>query len=390
MPHTLRPADDRGRRDATGIGPDRLTERREPPSAAEGLAYLDVAGVHKRFRETIVLVGLDLQVRAGEFVSLLGPSGCGKTTLLRVIAGLLPAERGLIRLDGVDLTRLPAHRRNIGVVFQNYALFPHLTVAENVAFGLRARGRPAPEIVETVARALALVRLSEYGARSIFALSGGQQQRIAVARALAVKPKLLLLDEPLSALDRKLRETMQMELRHLLRDLGITAIFVTHDQDEALVMSDRIAVMNAGRIEQFDAPAAIYTRPATPFVLDFVGMSTRLHGTVSQADGGEILVDTAVGRVRARARLAPGTRVLVAVRPEELRLGPPQGNRDNAVELRVRDPVFLGSKLILHFQAPEGDRAVAELPPAAGNGLAPGDRVTVSWDVAVTMVYPAA
>ncbi len=366
-----------------------LPDHREPAPAPEAPAYLEASGVHKQFREAIVIAGLDLEVRRGEFVSLLGPSGCGKTTLLRVVAGLLPADRGRVRLDGVDVTRVPAHKRNVGVVFQSYALFPHLTVAENVAFGLKARGRPAREIAETVARALALVRLSEYAGRSIFVLSGGQQQRIAVARALAVRPKLLLLDEPLSALDRKLRETMQMELRHLLRDLGITAIFVTHDQDEALVMSDRIAVMNAGRIEQFGAPAAIYSRPATPFVLDFVGTSTRFGGRVTRADGAEVLVETAVGPLRAGGRLPPGTPVLVAVRPEELRLGPPRGSAENAVELTVRDPVFLGSKLILHFRAPEGDRALAELAPAAGQGLVPGDRVTVSWPVAATLVYPA-
>src|SRR6266705_2702537 len=233
-----------------------------------GAAYLDVVDVAKWFRATPVLQGLGLQVRAGEFVSLLGPSGCGKTTLLRIIAGLLTADRGRVILDGADITRVPAHKRNIGVVFQSYALFPHLTVAENVAFGLRARGTPASEI-DTM-----------------------------VAHALAVRPKLLLLDEPLSALDRKLRETMRMELGHLLHDLGITAIFVTHDQDEALVMSDRIAVMHAGRIEQFDTPATIYARPATPFVLDFVGMSTRLRGTVAGVDGHELVIDTAAGRVR--------------------------------------------------------------------------------------------
>ena len=281
---------------------------------------------------------------------------------------------------------MPAHRRNVGVVFQSYALFPHLTVAENVAFGLRARGTPTADIARAVARALALVRLSEYADRTIFPLSGGQQQRVAVARALAVRPKLLLLDEPLSALDRKLRETMRMELRHLLRDLDITAIFVTHDQDEALVMSDRIAVMNAGRIEQFDTPTGVYTRPATPFVLDFVGMSTRLRGTIAEAAGEELMIDTAAGRVRARGRAVPGASVVVAVRPENLHLGPARGN-ENALDLKVRDPVFLGSKLILHFHAAEGDQAVAELPAAAGQNLAPGDNVTMSWDVAATLLY---
>jgi putative spermidine/putrescine transport system ATP-binding protein len=362
---------------ALGQGDGRLTD-----------AYLDVQDVGKRFRETRVLEGLGLQVRAGEFVSLLGPSGCGKTTLLRVIAGLLPADRGRITLDGVDITRVPAHKRNVGVVFQSYALFPHLTVAENVAFGLRARRAPAADIAPAVSQALALVRLSEHADRSIFALSGGQQQRIAVARALAVRPKLLLLDEPLSALDRKLRETMRMELRHLLRDLGITAVFVTHDQDEALVMSDRIAVMNAGRIEQFDTPTTVYTGPATPFVLDFVGMSTRLRGTVADASGEELAIDTAAGRVRARGRASRGASVIVAVRPENLRLGAAR-DRENVLDLKVRDPVFLGSKLILHFHAAEGDHVVAELP-AAGQHLTPGDHVTVSWNVASTLLYVAA
>jgi putative spermidine/putrescine transport system ATP-binding protein len=356
---------------ALGQGDGRLT------------AYLEVAGVRKQFRDTPVIQGLDIEVRAGEFVSLLGPSGCGKTTLLRIIAGLLPADRGTVRLDGADITRTPAHRRDVGVVFQSYALFPHLTVAENVAFGLRARGTPPRDVDTMVARALALVRLSDCGHRSIFALSGGQQQRIAVARAVAVRPKLLLLDEPLSALDRKLRETMRMELRHLLRDLAITAIFVTHDQDEALVMSDRIAVMDAGRIEQFDTPSAVYARPATPFVLDFVGMSTRLAGTVVGTDGDRLVVETAAGRVRAPGRAPAGSAVIVAVRPEHVRLGP----GENALELKVRDPVFLGSKLLLHFHAAGGDQVVAELPAGAGQGVAPGDQLTVSWDVAATLVY---
>jgi putative spermidine/putrescine transport system ATP-binding protein len=350
------------------------------------LSYLDVRGVAKSFRETPVIRDLDLEVRAGEFVALLGPSGCGKTTLLRIVAGLLAADRGRVTLDGADITRVPAHKRNVGVVFQNYALFPHLTVAENVAFGLKAHGTPAGEIAGIVARVLALVRLTDYAARAIGALSGGQQQRIAVARALAVKPKLLLLDEPLSALDRKLRETMRIELGHLLRDVGITAIFVTHDQDEALVMSDRIAVMNHGRLEQFDTPAAIYAHPATPFVLDFVGMSTRLAGTVAAADGDALVVDTAAGRVRARGRAAAGSAVLVAVRPENMRVG---GRGDNAIALKVRDRVFLGSKLLVHFDAPGGDQIVSELTPGDAADAAPGDLVTVSWSIDATLVYSA-
>jgi putative spermidine/putrescine transport system ATP-binding protein len=350
-------------------------------------AYLDVAGVTKRFRDTPVIQDLDLQVGTGEFVSLLGPSGCGKTTLLRIIAGLLPADAGSVRLDGADLSRVPAHRRNVGVVFQSYALFPHLTVAENVAFGLRAHGAPRADAEAAVKRALALVRLSDVGERSISALSGGQQQRIAVARALAVRPKLLLLDEPLSALDRKLREAMRIELRHLLRDLGITAIFVTHDQDEALVMSDRIAVMNGGRIEQFAPPAVVYTRPATPFVLDFVGTSTRFAGTVAGSDGGDVVVDTSVGRLRAPGSAPPGQAVVVAVRPENLHLGQARAG-ENAIELKLRDPVFLGSNVALHFHVAGGDQAIVELAATAAEGLAPGDRVTVHWAVSATLVYP--
>ena len=363
---------------ALGQGDGRLT--------TGAAAYLDVGGVAKRFRETPVIEDLDLQVRAGEFVSLLGPSGCGKTTLLRILAGLLAADRGRVRLDGADITRVPAHKRGVGVVFQSYALFPHLTVAENVAFGLKARGTPHGETTAAVARALALVRLSEYGPRRIAALSGGQQQRIAVARALAVRPKLLLLDEPLSALDRKLRETMRMELRHLLRDLGITAIFVTHDQDEALVMSDRIAVMDAGRIAQVDTPAAVYARPATPFVLDFVGMSTRVRGTVAGADGDELLVDTTVGRVRVRGRAAADASVIVAVRPEHVRVGP---GGENTLALKVRDVVFLGSKVLLHFHAAAGDQIIAEVPAGSVAGLGPGDGISVSWPVSATLVYSA-
>jgi putative spermidine/putrescine transport system ATP-binding protein len=350
------------------------------------LSYLDVRAVAKSFRETPVIRDLDLEVRAGEFVALLGPSGCGKTTLLRIVAGLLAADRGRVTLDGADITRVPAHKRNVGVVFQSYALFPHLTVAENVAFGLKAHGTPSGEIAGIVTRVLALVRLTDYAARAIGALSGGQQQRIAVARALAVKPKLLLLDEPLSALDRKLRETMRIELGHLLRDLGITAIFVTHDQDEALVMSDRIAVMNHGRLEQFDTPAAIYAHPATPFVLDFVGMSTRLAGTVAATDGDALVVDTAAGRVRARGRAAAGSAVLVAVRPENMRVG---ARGDNAIALKVRDRVFLGSKLLVHFDAPGGDQIVSELAPGDAADAAPGDLVTVSWSIDATLVYSA-
>ncbi|MEO0831337.1 MAG: ABC transporter ATP-binding protein, partial [Pseudomonadota bacterium] len=278
--------------------------------------YLDAFGIGKSFKGTAVMSDLDFRVGKGELVSLLGPSGCGKTTLLRIIAGLTLADRGEVVLDGRAITGIPAHRRNISVVFQSYALFPHLTVAENVAFGLRARRVPKAETAPRVAEALALVRMSDFADRAVSALSGGQQQRVAVARALIVDPALLLLDEPFSALDRKLRETMQVELKALLRDREMTAIFVTHDQEEAMGVSDRIAVMNDGQIEQFASPSELYARPATPFVMDFIGLSLRLHGTVNGTSQDRSEVETRHGRVSVPTTLAEGSEVVLGVRPE--------------------------------------------------------------------------
>ena len=349
-------------------------------------SFLDVAGAEKSFGAAAVLGGVDLGVGQGEFVSLLGPSGCGKTTLLRIVAGLLAVDRGTVRLDDQDITALPPHKRDVGVVFQNYALFPHLTVAENVAFGLKARGRGAQETREAVARFLDLVHLTDFADRSVRALSGGQQQRVAVARALAVRPKLLLLDEPFSALDRKLRETMQIDLRRLLRELGTTSVFVTHDQDEALTMSDRIAVMNKGGIEQFDAPEAIYRRPATAFALEFVGLSTRLAGTVVAQQGDLVSVDTACGRLVAPGHFVEGARVLLAVRPERIKV---ETAGDFAFKARLRDSVFQGAKVQLHFEAPEGDHLLVETTGLPHGIPMPGTEMKLGWAVADTLIYPA-
>ncbi len=352
--------------------------------------HLAIEGISKRFGAAVVLEALSISVAKGEFVSLLGPSGCGKTTLLRCVAGLLLPDAGTIRVGGAEITRLPAHMRNVGVVFQNYALFPHLTVAANIAFGLRAQGTSKAAAAPRVAEALALVRMSEHANKPVTALSGGQQQRVAVARALVVRPSLLLLDEPFSALDRKLRETMQVELKHLLREVGITAIFVTHDQEEALVVSDRIAVMNAGRIEQLADPATLYQRPATLYALDFVGQSTRLSGRVLGMEDGVVVVQTALGVVRAPGSFAAGSPVVIAARPEAVSLAPADAPGVNRIAARVSEISFLGSRTQLHLAlADEGDRGIAELPRLP-DGVGPGSSVTLGFAVADTMLYPAA
>lgn len=349
--------------------------------------YLDVVAVQKSFKGVSVMDGMNFRMARGELVSLLGPSGCGKTTLLRIIAGLMPADDGSVILAGRNISPLPPHKRSISVVFQNYALFPHLTVAENVGFGLRARGMSKADAVAPVREALALVRMEEFADRSIARLSGGQQQRVAVARALAVRPDLLLLDEPFSALDRKLRETMQVELKSLLRDRGITGIFVTHDQEEAMGVSDRIAVMNAGRIEQFADPSTLYAHPATPFVMDFVGMSTRLSGTVVARDGDLAVVDTPMGKLRACSTLPVGATVLVGVRPELVALdGPADANRINLV---LEDVAVLGSKTMLQGRPAGTDRMLCELA-GIRTGFARGDAVTFNWSVKDTLIYEVA
>jgi putative spermidine/putrescine transport system ATP-binding protein len=351
-------------------------------------AFLDIGGAEKRFGAAVVLQGIDLAVAQGEFVSLLGPSGCGKTTLLRIVAGLLAPDRGRIVLDGADIAKLPPHKRDVGVVFQNYALFPHLSVAENVAFGLRAHGRKTAEVDANVTKFLDLVRMTEFAGRPVQMLSGGQQQRVAVARALAVGPKLMLFDEPFSALDRKLRETMQIELRRLLRELGTTAIFVTHDQDEALVMSDRIAIMNRGAIEQLAPPATIYESPATAFALDFVGLSTRFQGKVAASSGGMLTIETAAGRLFGKGSYVLGSSVSVGVRPERVVVGGAIEPGENGIELSLRDAVYLGAKLLLHFQTQEPDRAIAEIAAAGFTLPAAGTRTTVRWRVEDTLVFP--
>ena len=287
---------------------------------------VSVEGVTKSFGGATAVDDVTLKVRKGEFLTLLGPSGCGKTTLLNLIAGFLEPERGEVLIDGEVVTRVPPYLRSIGMVFQNYALFPHMTVNQNVAFGLKMRKVPATDIEARVAQALEMVRLPNLGGRSPRQLSGGQQQRVALARALVTNPKVILLDEPFSAIDKNLRGEMQVELKQIQKRVGITTLFVTHDQSEALSLSDRIAVMSQGRIEQLSEPAQLYRNPASSFVASFIGDINRLPCVVSSGDGDGACLDVGghrlglpAGRV---AGLPVGTSALLFVRPEELALAP--------------------------------------------------------------------
>ena len=246
---------------------------------------LDLDGIRVRYGSALAVDGVSLSVEPGEILALLGPSGCGKTTLLRTVAGFIRPDGGRVLVDGHAIDHLPPGKRGVGIVFQSYALFPHMSVAENVAYGLEARGRPRAEIVRRVEAALAAVRMDSFGERRPRALSGGQQQRVALARALAIEPSILLLDEPFAALDRALRLDLQLEIKRIQRELGITTLLVTHDQDEAMSMADRIAVMNAGAVEQFDTPEAIYDRPATLFVATFIGTANLLEGRLDSREG---------------------------------------------------------------------------------------------------------
>jgi putative spermidine/putrescine transport system ATP-binding protein len=333
---------------------------------------------------------LDLDIARGEFLTLLGPSGSGKTTTLMMLAGFEQPTAGEILLEGRPIARLPPHRRGIGVVFQSYALFPHMTVAENVAFPLSVRGVGRAEQEARVARALDMVRLPDYGARRPSQLSGGQQQRVALARALVFEPPLVLLDEPLGALDKQLREEMQLEIRHIHERLGVTMVYVTHDQSEALTMSDRIAVFRDGAIRQLDTPQALYERPADAFVAGFVGENNRLAGTVVREGGGEdedgmVAVALAEGRV-LRARRAdagpPGAPAILSVRPERIAVAAAAADDlgEHALPATVAEVIYLGDHVRLRLTLPGGAEMTAKRPAAAAMaGLAPGAAVAVAW-----------
>jgi putative spermidine/putrescine transport system ATP-binding protein len=300
---------------------------------------LDLKGIGHAFGATVALDEIDLAVAAGELIALLGPSGCGKTTMLQIIAGFLRPSKGEVRFDGARVEHIPANRRRIGMVFQNYALFPHLTVFENVAYGLRARKTPGAEVAAKVEQMLGLAQMAPFARRLPGELSGGQQQRVALARALAIDPGLVLLDEPFSALDKNLRLDMQIEIKSLLKTFGVTSIIVTHDQEEALSMADRIVVLNKGRIEQIDSPDALYDRPASLFISSFIGHTNLLRGIVTEAD--RVLLDAGpeidLGRSVQRRR---GTPVTISVRPENIAFG---AEHPGAIPVTIRAIVPLGA-----------------------------------------------
>ena len=352
------------------------------PAAGDGAVGVEVRRIVKDYgRGEAALRALDdvsLEIRRGEFFTLLGPSGCGKTTLLRCIAGFETPSEGRVLLGGRDITGAPPDRRPVNTVFQSYGLFPHLTVAGNVGFGPRMQGRPKGEVAETVGRVLALTRMEDFAARLPAQLSGGQQQRVALARALAPAPEVLLLDEPLSALDLKLRRAMQAELKRLQRETGITFVFVTHDQEEALTMSDRIGVMSAGRLLQVGSPRDVYDRPADRFVADFIGETNLLPAEV--VAGG---VRLACGPVLALDAGGRSGAVAVAVRPEQVEVGPP-GSGD--VDARVAETTFFGTDTHLGLDLPDGTRVMARMPSARAEGFALGDAVGLRLDAARAQV----
>ncbi|MEO5765975.1 MAG: ABC transporter ATP-binding protein [Casimicrobiaceae bacterium] len=333
--------------------------------------------------EHLAVTGLNLRIAKGEFLTFLGPSGSGKTTALMMLAGFETPTAGDIRLDGRSLRHIPPFRRNIGVVFQNYALFLHMTVAANIAFPLSVRGVPKSEIAERVERALGLVRLDGFGARRPAELSGGQQQRVALARALVFDPALVLMDEPLGALDKQLREQLQLEIKHIQRDLGITVVYVTHDQSEALTMSDRIAVFKDGTVQQIASPDDLYERPLNAFVAQFIGESNRIDGTIVAVDGERCTVAVDEGpRISALAvNVGPvGARARLSIRPERVVVRPVEHQCDNVLEARVAELIYNGDHTKVRLQVPGASDFLIRMPNVLNDQpLTPGQPLQIGW-----------
>ena len=361
-------------------------------------AYISIQGVSKHFGPVVAIDHVGIDIRSGEFFSLLGASGCGKTTLLRMIAGFESPTRGEIFIDGVSMSRVPAYRRPTNMVFQNYAIFPHLSVWKNLAYGLRYDKIDKSEMEGRVGEALEMVKLAGMGGRKSHELSGGQRQRVALARALIKRPKVLLLDEPLGALDKKLRADMQIELRALQETVGITFIFVTHDQEEAMTLSDRIAVMSNGVVLQIASPRELYNRPANVEVADFIGQMNFIDASVSEVGGRAVVLETAgLGRISARAPagadfLRAGGDVVVAVRPEKLVLSWDRKDGPGAVQGVVKAATYLGDRSHFYVTLPGREEplvvAAAETGPGGPESLDRGSSVRVSWSDDALVLLP--
>jgi len=371
----------------------KVAGREREAGAALERGSVRLTGVSKRYGPVVAVVDLDLTVHAGEFLALLGPSGSGKTTTMRTIGGFVNPDTGRVEIGGRDVTKVEAFKRDVNTVFQSYALFPHMSVEDNVGYGLKAKRVPRIERKRRVAEALELVRLGGSGRRRPNELSGGMQQRVALARALVNRPSVLLLAEPLGALDRKLREDMQVELRELQRGVGITFIYVTHDQDEALGMSDRVAVMRDGRLEQIGHPNDVYDNPVNLWVASFVGGSNRIPGVVRSV-GKLIELETDVAQIRAtccHGSFKPGDPAVVVVRPEHLELsrssGPPEANR---VRVYVQEILNVGDQIKCFAATPGGLRLCMCLHRsiAAAEEIRAGDELWVSWRSEAAHVYP--
>jgi putative spermidine/putrescine transport system ATP-binding protein len=354
------------------------------------MSFLELTGIQKRFGDVTVVSDFNLAAERGEFVSFLGPSGCGKTTTLRMIAGFEPPSAGTIAVDDVDITHRSPNQRNVGMVFQSYALFPNMTVAGNIGFGLKVRKRPSAAIRKRVDELLELIHLSGKGSKYPYELSGGMQQRVALARALAIEPQVLLLDEPLSALDAKIRVVLRKEIRSIQRELGITTVYVTHDQEEALSLSDRVVVMSEGRIEQIGTPFEIYNFPATSFVASFVGTLNVLDATIVDAAAGRLLVEGQEIRTSKATTAAPGTeKVSIALRPEMLSMGE-AGGVDRLIGTIV-DVTFLGSVVRIRFRCGESSTilAIDTFNDPNLNVPASGEHATISFSPEAVLVLDA-
>ncbi len=366
------------------MGAAALTAEAAAPSQAAAATEYDIRliGLTKRFDDVAAVDGISLDIDRGHFFALLGPSGCGKTTTLRMIGGFEEPTEGRIELGGVDVAPLPPYKRDVNTVFQSYALFPHLSIFENVAFGLRRRGVKKGDLRRQVIEALELVGLAGLERRKPRQLSGGQQQRIALARALVNRPRVLLLDEPLGALDLKLRKEMQLELKRIQNEVGITFVHVTHDQEEAMTMADRIVIMNSGHIEQLGTPSELYESPRTAFVAGFLGVSNLLDGEVVDADSVK-LSDATVVRVSREALANREGSIQIGVRPEKIRIG---GGEANSLSGTVTESAYIGVSTQYILDTPAGPVTVYVQNDRPGGQVATGERLTLSWSPESTFV----